>query len=62
MWCCIRTLMVLGLKYGHYHYNALEEKGNAYKIAEDFMNRFIAKREQLYVESCLGMMCQNRKI
>ena len=54
--------MVLGLKYGHYHYNALEEKGNVYKIAEDFMNRFIAKRERLYVESCLGMMCQNRKI
>ena len=38
------ALMVLGLKYGHYHYNALEEKENAYKIATDFMNRFIAKK------------------
>lgn len=37
------ALMVLGLKFGHYHYNAPEEKGNAYKIAEDFMNRFIKK-------------------
>ena len=33
------ALMVLGLKYGHYHYDAPEEKANAYKIAEDFMNQ-----------------------
>lgn len=28
------ALMVLGLKYGHYHYGDVEEKTNAYKIAE----------------------------
>ena len=48
------ALMVLGLKYGHYHYNALEEKGNAYKIAEDFMNRFIAKKGTVVCREMLG--------
>ena len=48
------ALMVLGLKYGHYHYNALEEKGNAYKIAEDFMNRFIAKKGTVVCRELLG--------
>ena len=37
------ALMVLGMKYGHYHEGALEEKANAYKISEDFMNRFMGK-------------------
>lgn len=37
------ALMVLGLKYGHCHAEDAEEKANAYKIAEDFMNRFIQK-------------------
>lgn len=37
------ALMVLGLKYGHCHVQNDEEKANAYRIAEDFMNRFIEK-------------------
>ena len=48
------ALMVLGLKYGHYHYNAPEEKGNAYKIAEDFMNRFIKKKGTVVCRELLG--------
>ncbi len=48
------ALMVLGLKYGHYHYNAPEEKGNAYKIAEDFMNRFIEKNGTVVCRELLG--------
>ena len=35
-------------------YNALEEKGNAYKIAEDFMNRFIAKKGTVVCRELLG--------
>ena len=48
------ALMVLGLKYGHYHYNAPEEKGNEYKIAEDFMNRFIEKKGTVVCRELLG--------
>lgn len=48
------ALMVLGLKYGHYHYDAQEEKANAYKIAEDFMNRFIEKNGTVVCRELLG--------
>ena len=48
------ALMVLGLKFGHYHYNAPEEKGNAYKIAEEFMNRFIEKKGTVVCRELLG--------
>ncbi len=48
------ALMVLGLKYGHYHQNAPKEKENAYKIAEDFMNRFIAKKGTVVCRELLG--------
>lgn len=48
------ALMVLGLKYGHYHYDAPEEKTNAYKIAEDFMNRFIEKNGTVVCRELLG--------
>ena len=48
------ALMVLGLRYGHYHYNAPEEKGNAYKIAEEFMNRFIEKKGTVVCRELLG--------
>ena len=48
------ALMVLGLKHGHYHYNAPDEKGNAYKIAEEFMNRFIAKHGTVVCRELLG--------
>lgn len=48
------ALMVLGLKYGHYHYDAPEEKANAYSIAEDFMNRFIEKNGTVVCRELLG--------
>lgn len=48
------ALMVLGLKYGHCHYDALEEKANAYKISEDFMNRFIEKNGMVVCRELLG--------
>ena len=48
------ALMVLGLKYGHFHRNAPEEKGNAYKIAEEFMNRFIEKNGTVVCRELLG--------
>lgn len=48
------ALMVLGLKFGHYHYNAPEEKGNAYKVAEEFMNRFIEKNGTVVCRELLG--------
>ena len=48
------ALMVLGLKYGHSHYNAPEEKANAYKIAEEFMNRFIEKNRTVVCRELLG--------
>ena len=48
------ALMVLGLKYGHYHYNAPEEKANAYKIAEEFMDKFIEKKGTVVCRELLG--------
>lgn len=48
------ALMVLGLEYGHFHMNAPEEKGNAYKMAEDFMNRFIEKNGTVVCRELLG--------
>ena len=48
------ALMVLGLKYGHYHAENAEEKGRAYQIAEDFMNRFIEKKGTVVCRELLG--------
>lgn len=48
------ALMVLGLKFGHYHYNAPEEKGSAYKKAEEFMNRFIERNGTVVCRELLG--------
>lgn len=48
------ALMVLGLKYGHCHAQDMKEKSNAYQIAEDFMNRFIAKRGTVVCRELLG--------
>lgn len=48
------ALMVLGLKYGHFHMNAPEEKANAYKKAEEFMNRFIEKNGTVVCRELLG--------
>ena len=48
------ALMVLGLKRGHYHWNAPEEKGNAYKTAEEFMDRFIERNGTVVCRELLG--------
>ena len=48
------ALMVLGLKNGHFHRNALEEKQHAYETAEDYMNRFIEKRGTVVCREALG--------
>lgn len=48
------ALMVLGLKYGHYHSDDMDEKGRAYQIAEDFMNRFIAEKGTVVCRELLG--------
>ena len=48
------ALMVLGLKYGHCHGDDGEEKKRAYKIAEDFMNRFIAEKKTVVCRELLG--------
>lgn len=48
------ALMVLGLKYGHCHAEDAEEKGKAYQIAEDFMNRFIEKKGTVVCRELLG--------
>lgn len=48
------ALMALGLKYGHCHAEDAEEKGKAYQIAEDFMNRFIAEKGTVVCRELLG--------
>ena len=48
------ALMVLGLNYGHCHVENMEEKGKAYQIAEDFMNRFIAEKGTVVCRELLG--------
>ena len=48
------ALMVLGLKYGHFHMNAPEEKGSAYQKAEYFMNRFIEINGTVVCRELLG--------
>lgn len=48
------ALMVLGLKYGHCHAEDMEEKGKAYQIAENFMNKFIEKQGTVICRELLG--------
>lgn len=48
------ALMALGLKYGHYHMDAPEEKGTAYRKAEEFMNYFIEKNGTVVCRELLG--------
>ena len=48
------ALMALGLKYGHCNSEDMEEKGRAYKISEDFMNRFIAEKGTVVCRELLG--------
>lgn len=48
------ALMALGLKYGHCHAEDAEEKGKAYQIAEDFMNRFTVEKGTVVCRELLG--------
>ena len=48
------ALIVLGLKHGHCHFNAPEEKEQAYQYAEEFMDRFIAKNGTAVCRERLG--------
>ena len=48
------ALMVLGLKYGHCHAEDMQEKEKAYKIGEDFMNRFIVEQGTVVCRELLG--------
>jgi len=49
------ALMVLGLKYGHCHLNAPDEKDEAYRYAEEFMDRFIAKKRNGCMQGTVGI-------
>ena len=55
------ALMVLGLKYGHCHAEDMQEKGKAYKIGEDFMNRFIAEKGTVVCRELLGYDVSNQE-
>lgn len=48
------ALMVLGLKYGHSDAENAEEKGRAYQIAEEFMNRFMEQKGTVVCRELLG--------
>lgn len=48
------ALMVLGLRCGHCESDDIEGKQNAYKISEEFMNRFIAKNGSVVCRELLG--------
>lgn len=47
------ALMVLGLKYGHYHQGNDEEKAKAYAIAVEFNNRFCEKNGSVVCKDLL---------
>ena len=48
------ALLVLGLKYGYFHAEDTEEKARAYRIAENFMNRFIEEKGTVVCRELLG--------
>ena len=48
------ALMVLGLRCGHCDSNDIEGKDKAYKISEEFMNRFISKNGSVICRELLG--------
>ena len=48
------ALMVLGLKHGHCHFNAPEEKASAYETAEAFMDRFVEENGTVVCKELLG--------
>ncbi len=47
------ALMILGLKYGHYHQGNEEEKARAYAIAVDFNKRFCIKNGSVVCKELL---------
>ncbi|MDO4978510.1 MAG: C-GCAxxG-C-C family protein [Eubacteriales bacterium] len=48
------ALMVLGLRCGHCESDDLEGKAKAYRITEEFMNRFIEKNGSVVCRELLG--------
>ena len=48
------ALMVLGLMKGHCHRNAPEEKASAYRLAEEFMDRFAERQGTVVCRERLG--------
>ncbi len=48
------ALMVLGLKYGHCESENSESKQFAYRVSENFMNRFIKKNSTVVCREILG--------
>ena len=48
------ALMVLGLRCGHCESDDLEGKANAYRISEEFMNRFIETNGSVVCRELLG--------
>lgn len=48
------ALMVLGLQYGHCESDDFEGKAKAYRISEEFMNRFIEKNGSVVCRELLG--------
>lgn len=53
------ALMVLGLKYGHYHPEDSSEKSRAYEIAVKFNNKFIEKNGSVVCKKLLGYDVSN---
>jgi C_GCAxxG_C_C family probable redox protein len=48
------ALMVLGLKYGHYHSDNKEEKSKAYNLAVEFNKRFCDRNGSIVCKDLLG--------
>ena len=48
------ALMVLGLRCGHCDSDDLEGKAKAYRIAEEYMNRFISRNGSVICRELLG--------
>ncbi len=48
------ALMVLGLRCGHCDSDDLESKSRAYKISEEFMDRFISRNGSVICRNLLG--------
>lgn len=48
------ALMALGLKYGHFQSENSEQKFNAYRISEIFMDRFIKQNGTVVCRELLG--------